>query len=217
MPPTLAANSTSESLTDVTGVILAGGRSRRMGRDKATLPVDGQALFERVLGVLQPLFPAILIAGDRPDLCRPQVPCVPDLYPGSALGGLYTALQAAATPFIFVVACDMPFADPQLIRAILARREGHDVVVPRTPSGLEPLFALYGKECLMPMRALLEAGRFRIYDFFPQVRVRYLDSAELPDGWERSLLNVNTPGDIRQLIRPESPGATADPGKQRKK
>jgi molybdopterin-guanine dinucleotide biosynthesis protein B/molybdopterin-guanine dinucleotide biosynthesis protein len=192
---------TKSSLTfpDVTGVILAGGRSSRMGRDKAVLELGGISFFERILSVFRALFPHVLIAGDRPDLAGQDLPCIPDRYPGSALGGLYTGLLAAETPYIFVAACDMPCPDPELIRAIVARRCGYDIVVPRTPAGLEPLFALYGKACLEPMRALLEAKNYRIYDFYPEVRVRYLEPEELPTGWERALVNVNTPEELRRF------------------
>jgi len=192
---------TESSMTfpDVTGVILAGGRSSRMGRDKAALELGGVSFFERILSVFRSLFPHVLIAGDRPDLAAPDLPCFPDRYPGSALGGLYTGLLAAETPYIFVAACDMPCPDPELIRAIAASRSGYDVVVPKTPAGLEPLFALYGKACLEPMRALLEAKNYRIYDFYPEVQVRYLEPDELPTGWERALVNVNTPEDLQRF------------------
>ncbi len=178
---------------DVTGLILAGGRSSRMGRDKATLKVSGESLFERILRVMQDLFTTVLIAGDRPDLARPDVPCYPDLYPGSALGGIYTGLVEAQTPLVFVSACDMPYPDPHLIRRILLHREGYDVVVPRTPDGLEPLFAMYRKSCLASIYEMLRSGEYRVYDFYPQVRVRYLGVEELVSGWEWSLMNVNTP------------------------
>lgn len=170
-----------------------------MGCDKATLELDGQTLFERTLGVLQACLPAVLIAGDRPDLARPDVSCHPDLYPGSALGGLYTGLLAAATEWVFVTPCDMPDPDPAIVRLLLARRAGYDVVLPRTGAGLEPLFALYRRSCLGPMRAMLEAGEYRIYDFYPEVRVRYVDEDELPPGWRRALTNVNTPADYRRV------------------
>lgn len=187
-----------QRFADVTGVILAGGRSSRMGRDKAGLELGGLSFFERILSVFRSLFPHILIAGDRPDLAAPDLPCFPDVYPGSALGGLHTGLLAAETPYIFVAACDMPCPDPAMIRALVARRRGHDVVVPKTPSGLEPLFALYGKGCLQPMRALLEAKNYRIYDFYPEVRVRYLEPNEFPAGWKRTLVNVNTPEELQR-------------------
>jgi len=205
--PTAMQNSHIETeapmiFPDVTGVILAGGRSSRMGRDKAVLELGGISFFERILTVFRSIFPHVLIAGDRPDLAGQDLPCFPDRYPGSALGGLYTGLLAAETPYIFVAACDMPCPDPELIQAIVASRCGYDIVVPRTPAGLEPLFALYGKACLEPMRALLEAKNYRIYDFYPEVRVRYLEPDEFPTGWERALVNVNTPEDL-QLCKEE--------------
>jgi molybdopterin-guanine dinucleotide biosynthesis protein A len=135
-------------ISDVTGVILAGGRSTRMGRDKATLVVDGQTLFERTRHMLQGVFSRVLISGDRPDLATADIPCVPDVYPGSALGGLHGALRAAGTPWIFVVPCDMAYPDPALVHFLLKQRNDYDLVVPRTPQGLEPVFALYHKNCL---------------------------------------------------------------------
>jgi len=186
---------------DVTGVILAGGRSSRMGRDKAMLKIGEETLFDRILGIMQPLFPQIIIAGDRPDLVRPGVSCYPDHYPGSALGGLYTGLFTAQTDTIFVSSCDMPFPAPDIIRIILSLREGHDVVVPVTPSGFEPLFALYHKNCLPVIRDMLERKEYCVFDFYPLMRVRYLSVAELPQDWQWSLMNVNTPEEFNSLTR----------------
>ena len=90
----------------------------------------------------------------------------------------------------------MPFVDPRLIRKIAAERQGQDAVVPRTATGFEPLFALYGKACLPPMRELLEAGRFRILDFYDRVRLRELAIPSLSP-WEKSLVNINTPDDLQ--------------------
>jgi molybdopterin-guanine dinucleotide biosynthesis protein A len=184
---------------DVTGVILAGGRSLRMGRDKARLEVDGVTFFAKLAALFRELFPQVLIAGERPDLAGPELPYIPDRYPGSALGGLYTGLASAATPFIFAASCDMPFPSAELIRLIVDQRADYDVVVPHTPAGLEPLFAVYGKSCLTPMRDMLEQGHYRIYDFFPQMHVRELAVGELPLGWERALCNVNTPEDYLRI------------------
>ncbi len=194
-----ATTEMKEVYADVTGVILAGGRSRRMGQDKATLEVAGATLFDRTLAMLHGFFSCILIAGDRPDLAQPEVPCVPDIYPGSALGGIHGGLSAAATPWIFVAPCDLAFPDPELVRFILGHRDGCDIVLPRTPGGLEPVFALYHKNCLPAMQEMLARGDYRIYDFYDQVRVRYLDAETLPVDWQRALLNLNTPEDLRRM------------------
>ena len=188
-----------EHYPDVTGVLLAGGKSRRMGRDKACLEFSGMSLFDRALGLLQKNFSALLIAGERPDLARPEVPALADIYPGSALGGLYTGLKAATTDWIFVAPCDMPYPDQRIVELLLQHRAGFDAVVPRTPAGYEPVFALYHKNCLPQMEAMLRQDQFRIYDFYQRINIRYLDPPELPKGWQRSLININTPKDLARI------------------
>jgi molybdopterin-guanine dinucleotide biosynthesis protein A len=187
-------------VTGVTGVLLAGGKSRRMGVDKTLLRIDGQPLFERSLELLQRFFPHVLIAGDRPDLARSDIPAIADLYPGSALGGLYTGLQAAATDWIFVAPCDMPYPDSRVIHCLLHHRQQVDAVVPRTPEGYEPVFALYHKNCLSPMETMLKQQQYRIYDFYQRIAIRYIDPAQLPTGWERALINVNTPEQFSRIM-----------------
>ncbi|PNU20986.1 bifunctional molybdenum cofactor guanylyltransferase MobA/molybdopterin-guanine dinucleotide biosynthesis adaptor protein MobB [Geothermobacter hydrogeniphilus] len=184
--------------SDLTGVLLAGGRSLRMGRDKARLQIDGQPLYRRALDLLRHFCVRVLIAGDRPDLEGPDLPSVPDLYPGSALGGLYTGLRAAETDWILVAPCDMPRPDPAIVERMLALRQGRDAVVPRTPEGYEPVFALYHRNCLGQMEEMLRQDQYRIYDFYQRINIRYLDPPELPPGWQRSLVNLNTP---EQLAR----------------
>jgi molybdopterin-guanine dinucleotide biosynthesis protein B/molybdopterin-guanine dinucleotide biosynthesis protein len=154
--------------------------------------------------MLQSVFPRVLIAGDRPDLATSTVPCVPDVYPGSALGGLHGALRAVATPWMFVAPCDLAFPSPVLVRFLLGHKEDCDVVVLRTPGGFEPVFALYHKNCLEPMERMLARGEYRIYDFYHQVRVRYLDADTLPAGWERALRNLNTPEDFCRMAKEEA-------------
>ncbi len=184
---------------DVTGVILAGGRSSRMGRDKATLEVNGIPLFTRMLQTMQSVFPNVLISGDRDDLAQPDVPCYPDIYPGSALGGIYTGLSAAETPYIFVAPCDMPYPDSDLMQIISSHRKECDVAILKTFKGVEPCFAVYSKECLLPMKQALERCKFKIYEIFSQVRVCHLDAEEIYSGWEASLQNVNTPEEYEML------------------
>lgn len=191
------------TIADVTGVLLAGGRSTRMGQDKATLRVGGRMLAGRVLDALREVFATTLVAGDRPDLATPETPCVADRYPGSALGGIHGALAAAATPWVFVAPCDLAHPDPRLMRHLAQRREGFDVVVPRTDGGLEPVFALYHKNCLPHIERLLSQGSFRVYDFYDHVRTLHVEARDLPDGWRRALLNLNDPRDVRRVAEEE--------------
>jgi molybdopterin-guanine dinucleotide biosynthesis protein A len=170
-----------------------------MGQDKACLPFSGKTLFSVNLELLQTYFDKVIIAGNRPDLVQPDVPSIPDIYPGSALGGLFTGLSSSQTDWIFVAPCDMPYPDYRILEMLLQYPDGYDAVVPRTPKGYEPVFALYHKNCLPHMESMLRNNEFRIYDFYLRINVRYLNWHELPEGWERSLLNVNTPEDLARV------------------
>ena len=189
---------------DVTGILLAGGQSRRMGQDKARIEFDGKMLFTRSLALLQRYFPKVLIAGDRPDLAPPGIQVLADIYPGSALGGLYTGLHAAHTEWIFVAPCDMPYPDGRLVGLLLSQRHGVDAVVPRTPNGYEPVFAVYHRNCLPHMEEMLRNNQHRIYDFYQRIAIRYLDWQQMPDGWERALLNLNIPEQLAMIGKDKS-------------
>ena len=192
-------NQPQSDTSDITGVILAGGRSRRMGRDKATLSLAGRTLFERALDTLSGVFEQVLIAGNRPDLASVTVPCFADKYPGSSLGGIHGGLCAATTPWIFVIPCDLATPDPALVRHLLSYRHSFDAVVPQTTAGFEPVFALYHKNCLTVMEQMLKQGNLRIYDFYDRIRTRFVAADELPAGWQQALVNLNSPQDLEHL------------------
>jgi molybdopterin-guanine dinucleotide biosynthesis protein A len=188
---------------DVTGILLVGGRSSRMGRDKAFLPFRGAPIFETVLNTLKRHVETVILAGDRPERFETHgLAVLPDMYPGSALGGLFTGLHAAMTPYAFVAPCDLPFADDGILAYLLSLRKGFDVVVPSMEGRFEPLFAVYSRNCLEPMRDLLEARNFRIFDFYPRVRVRRVDEAELAavSDPRRAFRNVNTATEYAKLL-----------------
>jgi len=210
----------------LTGLILAGGQSRRLGRDKALIRLDpaGPTLIERVAVVLASLCQEVLLVGGDPArYAFLGLPHVPDVYPGAgSLGGIYAGLAAAHHDYALVVACDMPFLNPALLRYMAELPRDYDVLTPRwareaggrgvlyTPRNelaAQTLHAIYGRGCLPPMRALLEAGERRIIAFFPQVRVRYVEPDEVArfDPAGRSFFNVNTPAQLRQAERLSAP------------
>ena len=193
----------------LTVVIQAGGESRRMGQDKALLPFLGRPLIERVIERVKPLAVEMLVTTNRPeDYGFLGLPLVPDLLPGrGALGGLYTALQAAARPLVAIVACDMPFANPALFAAerdLLLTSEA-DIAIPFSGEGLEPFHAVYRREtCLPAIEAALEAGKWRVDSWFSEVNVHTLQAEEIRRYDPRLLCfrNVNTPeelGEAEQL------------------
>jgi molybdenum cofactor guanylyltransferase len=186
------------------GVILAGGRASRMGgRDKAFAAIDGQPIAVRTVRLFQGLFEQVIVSTNRPErFAGFGVETVPDLRPGCGpLAGIEAAMLASRHPWMFVVACDMPGLDADVIRWLLARPRAGDAVVPRWEADVEPLHALYAVHTLAAVQECLAAGRHALRDFLPAIRVDYVGEDELRalGGAARSLLNVNTPEELAAL------------------
>lgn len=192
-------------LADVTGVILAGGESSRMGRNKALLEVNGERMVEAAYRRMTELFDEVLLVTNTPEIYE-FIPCrkLADIYPCMGpLGGIHAALSGCSSDRVFVTACDMPGLNPHLIRELGSIQGGAEVVIPETPGGLEPLHAFYAKSCLPKMEGMLRAGERRILSFFDQAQVRLVPRgriAALDPGFS-SFRNINTPEDYRLLTQ----------------
>ena len=186
-------------------VILAGGHSRRLGRDKSLLPVGGEPLLARTVHRLAPLSDDVIVVTNDAHRYKPldlPVRLVPDDQPGvGSLMGVYSGLRAARHPLALTVGCDMPFLNVPLLHYMLSLAPGYDVVIPRVEGLMEPLHAVYRETCLGPMERLLEAGRRQIIAFFGQVRVRHVEEDEVDrfDPQRLSFVNVNTPEDWAEV------------------
>jgi len=189
----------------MTGAILAGGRSTRMGTNKALLEFGGMRIIEGLLSKMRPLFPEILIiANERDAYADLGVPVLPDRIPEKgSLGGIYTAVVQGAFPQAFCIACDMPLASPAVIAHLRDLAPGYDVVVPRTSEGYQPIHAVYGKTCLPHMEEMIRADRLKIDRLFPLVRVRTVEEAELRplDPSLCCFINVNTREELEVAVR----------------
>jgi molybdopterin-guanine dinucleotide biosynthesis protein A len=189
----------------MTGAILAGGRSTRMGTNKALLEFAGVQIIEGLLEKIRPLFSETLIIANDPDPYRDLgVPIWPDLIPEKgSLGGIFTAVHFSTFPQIFCIACDMPLANAAVIAYLRDQSPGYDVVVPRTAEGYQPLHAVYSKTCLPHMEAMIRADRLKIDRLFPAVRVRTVEEAELRplDPSLLCFINVNTREELEAAAR----------------
>ena len=192
----------------VSGIILAGGRSRRLGRDKAVEPFEGQPLIRRVIERIQPLTAEIVVVvadaarGEALPLQDDERVAM-DLFPGGgSLGGIFSGLAAADSQWGLVVACDMPFLNRQLFEHMLELREGWDAVVPMPGDFPEPTHALYSRDCLPHIEAKLKANDLKISGFFDDVRVRYLNEDDVRrfDPELHSFFNVNSPEDLARAV-----------------
>jgi len=178
------------------GAVLAGGESRRFGQDKAHAVLAGKPLVSHVVETLQVLFEDVLIVTNEPVAYEHfDVTVVSDIVRGAgSLGGLLTALVHAKEERCFVVACDMPFLNPTLIRRMLGRCKGLDVVVPSVQGDLQPLHAIYSRRCIGHIQERIAEGEFRIFDFYPEVlTLRFEERLCLEvDPENRSFANINT-------------------------
>lgn len=187
--------------------ILAGGRARRLGGvDKSALRVGSVSILERQLAALEGVADRILVIGGGPDrFASRRVDIVPDRVPrAGALGGVYTALCEAATPYVLVVACDLPFVSARVLERLVALADGTvDAVVPRTADGVQPLCAVYARRLENRVRRHVESGHLKVQDLLAAVRVRELGPDDLAslDPTGHSFLNVNTPADLGQAVR----------------
>ena len=184
--------------------LLSGGRSLRMGQDKALMPFLGRPLILRILERLRPSVAEVLVSTNHPeDYAFLGLPLHPDLKPGcGALGGLATVLAAARHPLVAAVACDMPFASAALLEheSRLLFESGADVAIPSTPEGLEPLHAVYRRDtCLPVVRAALEAGEYKMTAWLEKVVVHRVEAEEIArfDPGGLAFWNLNTPEDFR--------------------
>jgi molybdopterin-guanine dinucleotide biosynthesis protein A len=189
----------------MTAIVLAGGRSRRLGRDKAQEIVGGQSLIQRVIERLSVITDDILIVtaskDQLPDSALKGVETVFDSYPAKgALVGLYSGLKESNSNHSLVVGCDMPFLNIELLRHLESLAADFDVVIPRVNRKLEPLHAVYSKNCIAPIEAKLHQGNLKISDFIDAVKVRYVEQEEIDkfDPHHLSFLNVNSEADLKR-------------------
>jgi molybdopterin-guanine dinucleotide biosynthesis protein A len=181
----------------LTGIVLVGGASQRMGRNKAFLELNGRALIDIVVDRMAQMCAEVLVvAGDARPYDGLGVPVVEDRFRDvGVLGGLHAGIEAATHELTMAVGCDMPFLNPDLLRAFAGWATGFDVVVWRQGENVEPLHAAYRRTCIPAMESVIRANRRRVISFFPQVRVRYVTTEEVipfdPD--LRSFRNINTP------------------------
>jgi len=187
-------------LEDVTLVILAGGKSTRMGRDKASIVLGRRTLLEHVQENLADAFAGLIVSAADPSFEAPAgVPVVFDAFPDAGpLAGIYAALSWTKTTWSFCVACDMPFLRSDVPVTLRWHADGVDdaqVVLPKLSRGLEPLAALYRRDCAPAFEKTILAGERRIISAFADLRVSTVPEEAFPDD---PFFNINTEDDLER-------------------
>jgi molybdopterin-guanine dinucleotide biosynthesis protein A len=189
---------------NITGIILAGGRSSRMDQDKAFILFSGRPLIEIVIEMTSTLFEHLMIVANEPNLYQKygikiQSDIIKDCGP---LGGIYTGLFYSRNKYNFIVACDMPFLNQDLVQCMIEKIGDFDVIIPEHNGQLEPLCAIYSKDCITPIKNQLSQNNLKITDFFQSVKVKTILEEETikldPQGF--SFTNINTPQDLKAAL-----------------
>lgn len=181
--------------------ILAGGKSSRMGTNKAFVQVRSCRIIDHAIEELNAISNDILIVTNTAeDYQHLGIRVVTDILPGyGPLSGIHSALTNALTDRVLVVACDMPFIEASLANYLIELTDNYDIVVPTVDGYYEPLFAVYTKNCLPQIERCIKAGNtHRVIDIFPHLKVKYVSEEEISQvaNIEKVFYNINTPKEL---------------------
>ena len=197
-----------KQISQVAGVVLAGGKSSRFGSNKALALHQGTALIETIARRLTGLFPETLLITNTPEAYNfLGWPMAADQYRDCGpLAGIHAALKTISQPRAFVCGCDMPLVNPELIRFLCELPGDHEVVLPWLPEGPEPLYAVYSKEILPRIEEHLARNQCKIGMVYEKLRIRKVTAAEilqvLPD--LTTFQNINNQQDLARLASLET-------------
>lgn len=187
--------------TKITGVILAGGKSSRMGTDKGLMEFQGEKMISRTMKMFRGLFREIIVVTNLPlDYLDQDARIVTDIFPGKGpIGGIHTGLFFSSNEHAFFAACDMPFFSSEFISYMISRIGNYDIIVPETEKGAQPLHAIYSRKCLNRINTLIREDRLKVTGFYKSFRVLGIPPEEIArfDPENRIFLNVNTPEDLK--------------------
>lgn len=176
----------------ITGFILAGGKSSRMGTDKALLDFQGKPLLAHMLEVIRPVCNRTFVSGDHSDYLAFGVEIISDLYPDKGpVSGILSALEHSETDWNLIVSVDSPNVNEELIRYLISNRKNYESVVPVHQAGSEPLIALYHKNTATVIHEMILSGDYRVMSLFGKVRTKFLACDQLIAKYPRLFLNLN--------------------------
>ena len=188
----------------ISAIILAGGNSSRLGKDKALVKInDSSTIIHTVVEKLKIITDNVIIVTNGQKYSNLGVKLTGDIYLNSGpLAGLHSGLLAAKHSHAIVVACDMPFLNVKLLNYMVSQPLDYDALVPKIEDWLEPLHAIYSRQCIGPIERMLKTHRFRTQDLLDIIVVRYLyeDSIKMFDPQYRSFFNINSPETLKEAI-----------------
>ncbi|MBN9349902.1 MAG: molybdenum cofactor guanylyltransferase [Chitinophagaceae bacterium] len=191
-----------QSNKNITGYILAGGKSSRMGVDKGLLLFNGEPLVLGIIKQLQVPTHEVIIIANNPEYKKFGLPVLSDLIPGiGPAGGIYTALQHSPSEKIFVTACDMPFINSAAVDYIIQHSSQAEITIPVFFGKVQPLFAVYSKNCLMKWKALIESGETRLQSMVEMFDLKKIPVEDNPIFDDLLFTNLNNKTDFSNALK----------------
>jgi len=184
----------------ISGFILAGGKSRRMGTDKALLIFQGKTLLEHMIKLINPFCNNIAISGQNPDYSIFGVEMVPDLYSGCGpIAGIYSSLNHSECDWNLLIGVDVPFVNEELFLSLISNIGEYDCIIPEHTSGVEPLIGIYHRRALPVIEEMIKAGDFKLSKLLSKLNTKYLDCNYLIKKYPRLFININRLEDYQSI------------------
>jgi molybdopterin-guanine dinucleotide biosynthesis protein A len=171
----------------ITGIVLAGGKSKRMGTDKTFAKLNGKPLIQHALDLLSPFCNHIIISSNNPELKKFGFPVIHDDIPDCGpIGGIYSCLKKSETEWNLILSVDSPKVKPEFIQLLINQTKNYDAIVPVHNNGKEPLIALYHKKSLSKIKKAINSGAYKMHSLLSELQVNYVDA----QGWVNQFPNI---------------------------
>jgi molybdopterin-guanine dinucleotide biosynthesis protein A len=181
----------------ITAIILAGGKSSRMGTDKVLLKVNEKTLLEQVIELVKPICETVLISSNNPAYEKFGFNIIPDeIKDCGPIGGIYSCLKKSETDWNFIISVDSPFVEESFIRYLISVIDNSDAIIPIHENGKEPLIALYHKNCLVKIEKMLDEGHYKMHNLLKTVDAKFVDSQNWVEKNPDLFRNLNCPEDF---------------------
>jgi len=181
----------------ITGIILAGGKSRRMGTDKALLEINKKKLLQHAIAFCSPFCTRLLISSNHKEHQKFGIEIIPDdINNCGPLGGIYSCLKQSETDWNFVLSVDSVFVEHEFIQEMIKARGNYSAIVPLHSGGKEPLIALYHKKAISDIKTQLETGNYKMNFLLEKVNTHLFDSTKWIEKYPKLFHNANYPEDL---------------------
>lgn len=181
----------------ISAIILAGGKSTRMGTDKALIQFNGESLLGNALKLCKPFFHPVFISSNNPEHEFPGCRRINDVFPGCGpIGGIFSCLLQTQTDWNFVLSVDSTFVEPAFVSFLVSETGDWDAIIPVHRNGIEPLIGIYHRQCLPVVEKHIKSGNYKMQDLFDELRVHFVDAQNWVERYPQIFTNFNSPEDL---------------------